>query len=207
MTCRESTLELVECARAGEIPREWLQSHLRECPRCSERWQHEPRLAAQFQAIRNAARAGGTSNACRDQLMIEFERSRQGGFHLWLRWVLNAAAILLVAVALIYDWRSRHPAANIAPRVDVQPTSVSGAAVEDSGFVDVPYTLPLASGEFVRVIRTELDPAALARMGVDVDAADGTEIPADMLLGEDGFPRAVRVLPNAGLWKFELSED
>jgi hypothetical protein len=52
----------------------------------------------------------------------------------------------------------------------------------------------LATGEFVRVVRTELRPTALARMGVYVDAAETDEIPADVLLGEDGFPRGVRVL-------------
>jgi hypothetical protein len=31
-------------------------------------------------------------------------------------------------------------------------------------------------------------------MGVYVDAAETDEIPADVLLGEDGFPRGVRVL-------------
>jgi hypothetical protein len=46
----------------------------------------------------------------------------------------------------------------------------------------------------VQVVRTELRPTALARMGIYVDAIDADAIPADVMLGEDGFPRGVRVL-------------
>ena len=46
----------------------------------------------------------------------------------------------------------------------------------------------------VRVVRTELQATALARMGIDVDADVQTEIPADVMVGEDGFPRAVRLV-------------
>ena len=69
-----------------------------------------------------------------------------------------------------------------------------GEFVSNNDFVEVPYAPPLATGEFVRIVRTELRTTALARMGIYVDAAGADEIPADVLLGEDGFPRGVRVL-------------
>jgi len=143
--------------------------------------------------------------------MREFERAYPDGFHLtdlW-RWALNAAAILLVVLALVHDWRHyRRSAENIA---QLQKNSV-GLPAEDSAwdagsdegrFVSVPYALPLAPGEFVRVIRTEIDPVALAGMGIDIETADGAEIPADVLLGEDGLPRGVRVLPDSGFSNLE----
>ena len=61
-------------------------------------------------------------------------------------------------------------------------------------FVAVPFAPPLAAGEFVTVVRMELRPAALARMGMDVDVTAANDIPADVLVGQDGSPRAVRVL-------------
>ena len=61
------------------------------------------------------------------------------------------------------------------------------------GFIAVPFVPPLAEGELVRVVHTELHPATLAGLGVNVDPAWVTAMPADLLLGEDGFPRAVRV--------------
>lgn len=66
--------------------------------------------------------------------------------------------------------------------------------VDENDFVEVPYAPPLATGELVHVVRTELRPAALARMGIDIDTAVADEIPADVLLGEDGFPRGVRLV-------------
>ncbi len=81
-----------------------------------------------------------------------------------------------------------------------------GQAIEtlepDNGeFVAVPYAPPLAAGELVSVVRTELQAPALARMGFDMDAAGlaryAGAVPADVVMGDDGLPRAVRVIPQA----------
>lgn len=191
MSCRKSAVELVECARSGRYPAGELQAHLMACPRCYERWEDERRLTAHLRVLRDAA-AGGPSLAGRELLMREFDCAHAGGFHAFWRWALNAAAILLVVVALVYDWHRRHPVGN-----------QQQDSVDESEFVAVPYALPLAPGEFVRVVRTQLDPVALAGMGVDIEVADGVEIPADILVGEDGVPRGVRVLPGNGFLNLE----
>jgi len=205
VTCREWTVELVECARAGQLPPPELQNHIRYCARCAERWEDERRLSARFQAIREAAAARQPSAIRRQQLLLEFERAHQGGFRVWARWALSAAAVVLVVVAVSHDWRYRagSPAPQPAALLAVPADSASDSAAGESGFVDVPYAPPLATGELVRVIRTELEPAALARMGMDVDWADGAEIPADILVGEDGFPRGVRVLADSEFSKLQ----
>lgn len=196
MTCRESAVELVECARAGQLPGAELQAHLVACPRCRERWEDERRLTAHFRIMRDAV-ARRPSMARREQLMREFEHAHAGGFRAVWRWALNAAAILLVVVAVVYDWHHhRRPAGNVAHQA-------ADFVWDESDFVAVPYALPLAPGEFVRVVRTQLDPVALAGMGVDIEAADGAEIPADVLFGEDGLPRGVRVLPETGFLNLE----
>ena len=202
LTCRESTVDLVECARTGEDPDAELQAHLMSCSRCKERWEDERRLTTQFRIMRDAV-TGQPSMAGREELMREFERAHTGGFHVFWRWALNAAAILLVVLALVYDWRHHGSAGSVAKP---QKNSV-GLQAEDSGdeggFVSVPYALPLAPGEFVRIVRTELDREALAGMGIDIETADGAEVPADVLLGEDGLPRGVRVLPDNGFLNLE----
>lgn len=194
MTCRELAVELVEGVRAGHLPGAELQSHLTGCPRCHERWEDERRLTSQFRIMRDAV-ALQPSMAGRVLLMREFQHAHSGGFHAVWRSLLNAAAILLVVFALVYDWRNHGHSAGSA----AQPQAESAADISDdeSDFDSVPYALPLAPGEFVRIVRTQLDPAALAGMGVDIEAADGAQIPADVLLGEDGLPRGVRVLPEA----------
>lgn len=200
MTCRESAVEVVECIRTGRTPGAELQAHLMACAHCRERREDEQRLNTHFRVMRDAV-AHQPSMARREQLMREFDRAHVGGFQVLWRWALNAAAILLVVLALVHDWRNYgHSGGKVAQQPAESAADVSD---DESDFVSVPYALPLAKGEFVRVVRTQLDPAALADMGLDIDAADGAEIPADVLVGEDGLPRGVRVLPEAGFLSLE----
>ena len=214
MNCRVCIAELVECARAGLPPGAQLQGHLRACPPCRERWEGERALSMQFRKMRGVALARRQPDAQRERIMRAFEQARPNVFRPSLRWALGMAAVLLLAVALGQVWRSgprsTGPAKNPVPGSSQESANraAEGAAVSASGnmgasgadepisnddFVEVPYAPPLATGEFVRVVRTELRPTALARMGVYVDAAETDEIPADVLLGEDGSPRGVRL--------------
>ncbi len=211
VNCDKWISQLVECARTESPLSAELRDHLRVCARCEQRWANQRSLSAQFRTMRDAARAPRQSGTRREQIMREFEAAHRRAFHPQFKWVLSAAAVLLLAIALVYGWQNgRHstqasasssrqtsqvpaPPAGVSEMEDIESANVEGLA-DDNGFVDVPYTPPLAAGEFVRVIRAELRPIALARMGVDVDLNDASEIPADVLVGEDGFPRAVRVL-------------
>jgi hypothetical protein len=161
--------------------------------------------------MRAHALARRQPDAQRERIMRAFEQARPSAFRPSLRWALGMAAVLLLAVALGHVWRSGlrsvGPAQNPIPGASQESANwvASSAAgtmgasgpdelISNDDFAEVPYAPPLATGEFVRVVRTELRPAALARMGVYVDAAETDEIPADLLLGENWFPRGVRVL-------------
>jgi len=205
MNCGACVAELVECARAASPLGAHLQGHLKACPSCRERWEGERALTVQFRKMRGAALARRQSDARRERIMREFEQAPLRVVHPWLRWALGTAAAVLLAVAVGQVWRSggqvASPPKNLAAKelMNAATGSAAGASdlseiVSDNGFVEVPYAPPLATGELVRVVRTELRPAALARMGIDIDTEVAGEIPADVLLGEDGFPRGVRVL-------------
>ena len=204
MDCRACIAELVECARAGLLPGARLQGHLRACPSCRERWEGERALSVQFRKMRGAALARRQADAQRERIMRAFGQARPSAFRPWLRWVLGMAAALLLAVAVGQVWRNgllpKGPANNMSSGASQESTNWAAGGVDASDltsrndFVEVPYAPPLATGEFVQVVRTELRPTALARMGIYVDATDADEIPADVMLGEDGFPRGVRVL-------------
>ena len=215
-----SIMELVECARTGLQPGAELQEHLSECSQCSERWEDERRLTAQFRTMRHTAAARRQSEVRREQIMREFALAHQHATHSSFRWALGIAAMLLLAIALGQAWRngrrltdgaeaksigmaqnsrtsspgnSEAPAQTpIAPHRELSEGIYLESPPEDPDFVAVPYAPPLATGEFVRVVRTNLRPIALAGMGIYVDAGAG-EIPAEVAFGEDGFPRAVRV--------------
>lgn len=199
MNCRNWIVELVECARTDFEPRAELRQHLEHCPPCRERWDDERNLSARFQTMRATASARKRSPAKRAELMREFRSAHQTLIPLSLKWSLSIAAVLLLAIALGRAWRNDRGATSNAievaenARVDSDFLADLNKGAEDDGFLPVPYAPPLATGEFVRVVRTELRPIALARMGIDVESYPD-EIAADVLLGEDGLPRAVRLL-------------
>lgn len=200
MDCREWTIEIVECARAARLPVAGLEAHLRNCAECRERWDTEQVLTATLSRLRAAAAPERSSAFRRDQLMQEYARLHRPAPLRRMHWAFAAAAAILFALALGLSRRahvvpSQAGLEQIAMRLDADHAGKGGLEeISDAGgFIAVPYAPPLATGEFVRVVRTELYAAALDRMGVSVPAGNG-EFPAEVVVGEDGLPRAVRVL-------------
>jgi len=193
VNCRNWIVELVECARTDFEPGADLRQHLEHCPPCRERWDDERNLSARFQTMRAAAPARRQSPAKRAELMREFQSAHQTLIPASLKWSLSIAAVLLLAIALGWAWRNDRGATSNAIEIAENSLADLNKGAEDDDFLPVPYAPPLATGEFVRVVRTELRPIALARMGIDVESYPD-EIAADVVLGEDGLPRAVRLL-------------
>ncbi len=121
------------------------------------------------------------------------------------RWVgtLAAAAALLLAVFAGHEAgkqsiRKVSPAAvRIHDESVLYEASLDASALSSDDFIAVPYTPPLAPGEMVRVVHADLYPEALASMGVEVDPSWTGNLPADVVVGEDGLPRAVRIAENS----------
>jgi hypothetical protein len=208
MTCKERSAELVECARQETQPDAELGRHLAACPACAERWQTERQLADEFRSMRLLAAGAAlvTRDSRRQALLQQFDR-RQPVVLLsparprWI-WTLAAAAAVVVALLVGHEFGVRaRPQAPPATRIRALPrpqsilyeASLDAAELSGDDFIAVPYTPPLAEGELVRVIRTELYPEALTSMGIDYDPAAGSNIPAEVVVGEDGLPRAVRI--------------
>jgi anti-sigma factor RsiW len=182
---------LTECARRGERLPEHLEAHLRQCPRCLDHWAAEESLGQPFRKLRQALAGEHSPASRRRQLMEEFDRMHRPSRAFRLRWAWAAAAAVLAAVLVMET--GRIPVGPVAP--DSGEFAIAGFpdVSEDNGFVPVAYSEPLAAGESVRVVHDELDGAELAAMGIDVPGAFGNVIDADIVLGEDGLPRAVRL--------------
>jgi hypothetical protein len=133
--------------------------------------------------------------------MAEFAGLEHSSSRSRLRWAWIPASAALLAAASVQVWLGM-PGRSVPARISVQSEDIASAGLvdtdEDNGFIPVPYALPLATGESVRIVRRELNGAELVRMGIDLpgayaaDLADDFE--ADVVVGEDELPRAVQLV-------------
>lgn len=206
MTCESARSELVECARRGQSDAE-LEAHLAGCETCRARWDAERNLTAHLRAMRLAS-VPASIEWSKAVLMREFDthQSRERKVR-WMRggvWAMSTAAALVFSVMVVRDVRMRPAVASLLsgasgavrayPATDYAEENYAPAIeAGEKGFIAVPFATPLAPGEILRIVRTELHPEALASMGVSVEPGWTGALPADLLVGQDGFPRAVRV--------------
>ena len=81
-----------------------------------------------------------------------------------------------------------HPISKRKPRLKTpQPSAPE--------FIRIPYSAPLEANERAEVVRVELPVAALTATGLHIASADtGARAQADLIVGEDGMARAVRLI-------------
>jgi len=200
MSCEEISEKLVESVRKQMAPGAALRAHMRACPECRDHWDEQENLTAHLKAMRYAAADLRSPAASREAVMARFAAQKRVHTMPGWRWALAAAAAVIISIVAVPDFMRRAvtpavtPAASAAAADMGEPAEVqSDETAEAEGFMAVPFVPPLAIGEMLRVVHTELNPAELASLGVNVDPAWTTQLPADLLLGEDGMPRAVRV--------------
>lgn len=102
-------------------------------------------------------------------------------------WLPAAAVALAASLALIVIALHRTPAP--AKSGDPRPSS----------FVGIPYLPPLDPRENATIVRMDIQVATLIAAGYSVAAEPGEVVPADVLIGEDGRARAVRMLSDIEL--------
>ncbi|HEY1756235.1 MAG TPA: hypothetical protein VGG72_12615 [Bryobacteraceae bacterium] len=102
-------------------------------------------------------------------------------------WVAAAGAI---AASIAVVWFIQHK--------PVQQPSVAAppAAIElDQPFVPIPYVLPPGPYERVEVVRMKLPVSELIAAGYRLQTSDlGAQAEADVMVGQDGRPRAIRLI-------------
>lgn len=102
--------------------------------------------------------------------------------HLWM-YALAACAVLLLGLSFLYH---RKPAPRPSP---------SDFIYTAPGFIALPYSQSGVPIESAVVIRVAVTRSELASMGVAVPASASTaRVNADVLVGQDGVARAVRLV-------------
>ncbi len=127
-----------------------------------------------------------------------------------------AALGVAAAVLLVLGLSLRHGSApgagrgpepgksQVAVTPQNEPVEVAENRMPDSqdatGFVSLPYAADPATLEDGAVVRVVLSRSALASLGLPVADVGATEqVPADIVLSEDGAPQAIRLVSRASL--------
>jgi hypothetical protein len=104
----------------------------------------------------------------------------------WTMAGLAAAAAVLIAVALPWGTAGR--------RAAVTPSPLRGVQADVSEFVVVPGAASLPPLESGTLMRVDLPVSVLPSLGVTPPATGHTTVKADLVVGQDGLTRAVRLV-------------
>lgn len=223
MKCKEFA-DLVHevVGRAGADPAVSIavRAHAESCPSCGSRLIEARNLteilhvAAVESRLLETPRHGEARllNAFRREQVLAQDRSPRKRLF-WrpmAAWGGGCAALVLLALALmgripggLYP-PAFHPSATSSGS---KPSSLREVASShlpassskinlSSGFVPVPFTGSSDPDDWGIVVRVRVPRASLADLGYPVqDAQGGGVVQADLLVGGDGWPRAVRIVP------------
>jgi hypothetical protein len=221
MICEELEWALMELARRGPISAEdraACVAHLDVCEVCGIVFEGQVRLSAAAGAL--AAEAGQfTAPATVEQaLIIELRSAGRFQRRRFVYGAMGGAIAASLALALWMTWR---PAPKVAvkqkPSVPTvsepivaavpvrvittrRPRTVHALAVQEQPFIAIPYTPPIEPYERTEVMRMDLPVTALIAAGLPMNMADPGEIvQTDVLVGQDGRARAVRLISMSDL--------
>ena len=214
MTCHDLEADVVDLARGVEIDTgasARLRAHLDQCASCTARLAREEELTAALKAMAGAEPPSMRARAIEAELLKAFDAQRAasatqpaahrpGPARQRVRAWLAAAAVLVLAVAA---WqvavRRPMPESATAGLVPARPASGPGpelapqAGNQETAFVALPSAIGLPALESGRIVRVALPAAELPSYGFIVEPRPvGGAIEADVLVGQDGQPRAIR---------------
>lgn len=202
--------------------REAAIEHTAHCGNCAERMAEAGALSEVTEAASRIVRQEHAPPHVEAALVSAFRDRRRTTWWRTIEWAGAGVAAALLAVALWTSWGPSKGQPSLAPSKDVssqskQPldASATGSQPEDAGqaedleasntaaggtysvsdFVPVPYTDGMGPEDPGMVVRVQLTRASLAELGYPVaETPDEDLIRADILVGEDGWPRGVRLV-------------
>jgi hypothetical protein len=223
MSCREYRSGLIEWGRGrapGEAVRQVLVEHLEECSECARFLESQQALTSAMDDL--AAAPIPPASEFFDAVMAGFDRAHPPRRPpvIPIRYVLAvalAAAILLAVILAPHratrNIQARRPIATAAVKTPASPITPAIATADstratapprraafreaapepEQPFYPIPYTAPLAPGEWTRVERMKIPVGALIAVGFHAMVSDpAATVEADVLVSQDGRARAIR---------------
>jgi len=223
MSCREFERPLMDCARGRPMDaaaRTALTAHLEICAQCSQVLERQLQLSAAMGALAEKTANVSAPALVERAILAELNAVHARGRRRWIYAGVGAALAASLAIAL---WLGNAPGpkkmeAHVTP---ARPTTVAEASAPapmetlpaaapvkrspkrrvkpapkpEAPFIAIPYTPPLDPRERLDVVRMDMPVAALIAAGVPVGMADpASHVRTDVLVGEDGRARAVRLV-------------
>ena len=204
--------------------REAALGHAESCSVCAQLLTQAESLDLALRAV--AERESGRQAPPRLEKLLrdEYRRGAAASARRRVRWQLAAlatAAVLLLALGLSLRHRAESPSRNggsratpaavatgNSPALASDSASEQGALADSqvadsdssTAFVPLPYADTSAASEDGAIVRVELSRSELASFGLPVTDLSATDrIPADIIVGEDGAPQAIRLVSQSSL--------
>lgn len=223
MKCREFAAVVHDLARQRELDppvAAIAREHAENCPSCGFRLAEAENLAKLLHTASAEERQLEAPPALEASLLNAFRRETSArrrvrgrrifGWRLAAAWA-GAAAVLAVCAFVVLVSRAPDrgtptsvrgttpaPAAaamQTAANESAQLPASSSQTSLTSGFVPVPYAGSLGPSGAAVVVRVRLPRSSLAELGYPVNEIPSQEtVQADLVVGEDGWPRAVRIV-------------
>jgi hypothetical protein len=201
-----------------------VESHVEQCEACAARLAREQRLSDGLRALAAATATAAPSAALEQKLMAAFAAEHAPAMRKWVVPAAAAAVIVVAlgwwrtppdipvrpaAVDSPQPMASRTEraltptSAGQAPtRAHVGPSRPAGRrrpprprdVPGDSGFIALPAAIGLPDFESGVIVRMELPQAALPAYGVEIVPQSKSPVEADLLIGQDGKARAIRLV-------------
>ena len=151
---------------------------------------NERELARALRQLNDATDPPPVDQARETALMAAFDAasapSRRAARGNWSMVALGAAAAVLIVTALPWGAAAR--------RGTTPPSVARGAQPAFSDFIVVPGAASLPPLESGTLLRLDLPIAVLPSLGVTPPATGRSTVKADLVIGQDGLTRAVRLV-------------
>jgi hypothetical protein len=182
---------------------EAVHAHARSCPQCREQWFELADLSQRVAVLQcpkvkfRPQEAAVTELVSRLDSEPERKRAPWTGRSLALANTLAAVAVAVTCIVLAPSIK-RHPAVHAPSAGAYGPLTGEMESAVPPGYVSLPYGDPALPLDDAEVLPVELSAEDLELMGLSTSDAAGDvtqdRIQAEVLIGMDGWPRAIRIV-------------
>jgi predicted anti-sigma-YlaC factor YlaD len=193
MTCRQLKFDVIDVARGAALDpaREAaVESHLRSCPSCRALVDRQRAMSAALRRLATDPKVPAFNPGRLNNLLAAVGRPRRRSRRATVAVGLSLAASVLIVASLSVGLQ-REATAPGSPQV-VAATLAPPMGAE-TAFVVLPGADALPRLESGRVIRIEIPESELTAVGLWQPGHAGAVL-ADVLVGQDGLARAVRLV-------------